>query len=188
MVMDLNIRPGQANTVMGSMGSEEEQAASTRVQGVYLPRLKTSILQTVSDTAVTEVSVSAEAAPNLTPEQQQQLKVEIQRNSAIGADGKKLSSVQIGISAVPPELVRDMLPAGEMQLATTFTLQAPGVATFSAPVAVSFPNVYGAAPGSKLNFYSFDHTTGRLEIEGTATVSADGMSVTTDPGTGITHP
>ena len=53
---------------------------------------------------------------------------------------------------------------------------------------MTFPNTFGAAPGSQLNFLSFDHTTGRLVIEGTATVSADGLSVSTDPGTGITHP
>ena len=35
---------------------------------------------------------------------------------------------------------------------------------------------------------SFDHTTGRLVIDGTATVSADGKTVTTDPGSGVTAP
>jgi hypothetical protein len=53
---------------------------------------------------------------------------------------------------------------------------------------MTFPNVFNAAPGTKLNFLSFDHTTGRLVIEGTATVSADGQSVTTDPDNGITKP
>ncbi len=53
---------------------------------------------------------------------------------------------------------------------------------------MTFPNVFNAAPGEKLNFLSFDHTTGRLVIEGTATVSVDGLTVTTDPDTGITHP
>ena len=53
---------------------------------------------------------------------------------------------------------------------------------------MTFPNIFDAAPGTQLNFLSFDHTTGRLVIEGTATVSADGLSVSTDPGTGITHP
>jgi hypothetical protein len=68
------------------------------------------------------------------------------------------------------------------------TVQAPGIATFSTPAPMTFPNVFNAPPGSQLNFLSFDHTTGRLVIEGTATVSADGLSVRTDPGTGITHP
>src|SRR5262249_29901823 len=33
-----------------------------------------------------------------------------------------------------------------------------------------------------------NHTTGMLEISGTATVSADGKTVTTDPGSGIVSP
>ena len=35
---------------------------------------------------------------------------------------------------------------------------------------------------------SFDHTTGRLVIDGTATVSPDGLTATTNPGTGVTQP
>src|SRR5262249_17493710 len=62
------------------------------------------------------------------------------------------------------------------------------VAVFQTPVQMTLPNFLNVAPGTKLNFLSFDHTTGRLVIDGTATVSADGKSVTTDPGTGITHP
>jgi hypothetical protein len=53
---------------------------------------------------------------------------------------------------------------------------------------MTFPNVMNSPPGTQLSFLSFDHTTGRLVIDGTATVSADGLSVTTDPGQGITHP
>src|SRR5207244_1756626 len=56
------------------------------------------------------------------------------------------------------------------------------------PAQLTFPNVFNAAPGAQLDFLSFDHTTGMLVIEGTATVSADGKTVTTDPGMGITHP
>ena len=47
------------------------------------------------------------------------------------------------------------------------------------------PNVFNAAPGTKLDFLSFDHTTGRLVIDGTATVSAQEMTdaVTSDHDT-----
>ena len=55
------------------------------------------------------------------------------------------------------------------------------VATFTTPIAVTYPNVNNDPPGTKLNFISFDHTTGRLEIEGTATVSADGTFFTPEP-------
>jgi hypothetical protein len=188
MVMDLDIEPGQTNTVMGTMAQTPKEAASLQNdQGVYLPRLQSSLLTPIGITATT-IGVDGTTAPNLTPEQQQHLTVTVPPNAAIGVNGQKMTNVKIGISTVPPELVRDMLPTGLMQLSSTITIQAPDVATFSTPIALTFPNLYGAAPGSKLDFYSFDHTTGRLEIEGTATVSADGLSVTTDPGSGITHP
>ncbi len=103
-------------------------------------------------------------------------------------NGQKMSSGMVGFSTVATSLIKDMLPQGIMQLATTLTIQAPGVATFSTPLQVTFANVYGAAPGSQLDVYSFNHTTGMLEITGTATVSADGKTVTTDPDSGITHP
>ena len=44
MVMDLIIKPGQANTVMGSMTTPQEQGVNPDVRGVYLPRVASSIL------------------------------------------------------------------------------------------------------------------------------------------------
>src|SRR4029453_9139658 len=120
--------------------------------------------------------------------QRNQLTIEVPRNSLVGANGQKPSSGQIGISTVPPDLVREMLPPGVLQHTFDITVQAPGIETFSTPAPMTFPNVFDAPPGTKLNFLSFDHTTGRLVIEGTATVSANGMTVTTNPGEGITKP
>lgn len=190
MVMDLELEVGQINTVMGTMGTRDQREANLDRPEVYLPRLATSILQQASDTEVTMVGVDATSAPNLTPEERAQLVLEVQPGTLIGPDGEPLTgaSAQIGISTVPPELVRDMLPPGVLQHTFDITIQAPNAATFSTPLEMTFPNVFNADPGSKLNFLSFDHTTGRLVIEGTATVSADGLSVVTDPGTGITKP
>jgi hypothetical protein len=188
MVMDMTIEPARANTVMGSMGQPETMRALEDVPGVYLPRLRTSILQNVDAATPTTIGVSAEAAPNLTPQQRAMLSIEVPPGSLIGPDGQPLTSGQIGISTVPPEMVREMLPAGLLQHTFDITVQAPGISNFSTPAKMTFPNVFNAAPGTKLNFLSFDHTTGRLIIEGTATVSADGLTVTTDPDTGITHP
>ena len=53
---------------------------------------------------------------------------------------------------------------------------------------LTYPNVDKAEPGTKLLFISFDHATGKLIIDGTATVSADGSTAVTDPDSGITHP
>ena len=188
MVMDLNLDAGRANTAMGTMGTLEERAANRDRQEVYLPRLRTSILHDVSNTQSTLIGVDAESAPNLTPQQRALLTIDIQPGSLLDQHGNPLTTGQVGISTVPPELVRDMLPAGLLQHTFDITVQAPGITNFSTPAPMTFPNTFGAAPGSQLNFLSFDHTTGRLVIEGTATVSADGLSVSTDPGTGITHP
>ncbi|MCA9048638.1 MAG: phosphatase PAP2 family protein, partial [Planctomycetaceae bacterium] len=188
MVMDLQIRPGTANTVMAAMEADSVRAAQKPEPGVYLPRLQQSILKTVSNSALTVVGVDGTSAPNLTPSQRTQLTLEIQPGSLIGADGQPLTTGQVGVSTVPPELVRDMLPAGLLQHTFDITIQAPDAATFATPATLTMPNVFNAAPGTKLNFLSFDHTTGRLVIDGTGTVSADGLTVTTDPDTGVTHP
>ena len=188
MVMDLTIRPGQANTVMGGMGTVEEQVANADRAEVYLPRLQTSILQTVSNIQPTTLTATNLSAPDLTDEQRQSLSIVVSPGSAVDQNGNVIANPQIGFSTVPPELVRDMLPAGIMQLSATLTLQAPGVARFTQPLEMTFPNVYGAAPGTQLFVYSFDHNTGKLAITGTATVSSDGKSAVTDPGSGITFP
>jgi len=106
----------------------------------------------------------------------------------VDANGQPLADAQIGIATVPPELVRDMLPAGLLQHTFDLTIQAPGAAAFTTPLQLTLPNVFNAAPGTKLNLLSFDHTTGRLVIDGTGTVSEDGLYVVTDPDTGVTKP
>ncbi len=188
MVMDLKIVPGTANTVMDSMGETADQIANAGRKEVYLPRLQTSILQDVSAIGNTMIGVDAKSAPNLTDAQRPFLQLEVQPGSVLGADGQPLSNPQIGISTVPPELIRDMLPPGLLQHAFDITIQAPNASTFAEPLKISFPNLFNAAPGTKLNLMSFDHTTGRLELNGTATVSPDGLSVVTDPGSGVTKP
>ncbi len=188
MVMDLNLEVGLANTVMGTMGSRQERESNRDRQEVYLPRVPASILHDVSNTQPTLIGVDAESAPNLTPEERAMLSIEVQPGSLLDQNGNPLTAGQVGISTVPPELVRDMLPPGVLQHTFDITVQAPGITNFSTPAPMTFPNIFNAPPGTQLNFLSFDHTTGRLVIEGTATVSADGFSVHTDPGTGITHP
>ena len=188
MVMDLRLEAGRANTVMGTMGTLEQQAANRERQELYLPRLQTSILQNVSGAAPTMINVGADAAQNITPEQRAMLTLQVQPGSMRDQNGNLVAAGQVGISTVPASLVREMLPPGLLQHTFDITVQSPGVTNFATPAPMTFPNLFGAKPGEQLNFLSFDHTTGRLVIEGSATVSADGLSVSTNPGTGITHP
>ncbi|MGH7136924.1 MAG: Ig-like domain-containing protein, partial [Pirellulales bacterium] len=145
MTLDLTIKPGVANTVMGSMGTEQEMQANATNLGVYLPRVPTSILQTISNTQPTTVGVSGASGLGLTPLQQQDLTLTVQPGSAIGLNGQPMTNVQVGISTVPPSIVMDMLPAGVMQHTFDITIQAPGVATFTTPAQLTFPNCFGSA-------------------------------------------
>ena len=188
MVMDSELRPGVVNTLMDTMGSAEERASHAGRLEVYLPRVATTIFSLVSESVPTTVGVDQSSAPNLTDSQRGALTLTVDPGSIIGADGQPLTDAQIGLSTVPPELVRDMLPPGVLQHTFDITIQAPGAATFSTPATISFPNVFGAAPGTKLNILSFDHTTGMLVINGTATVSEDGLTVVSDEGAGVRAP
>jgi hypothetical protein len=188
MVMDLELTPGITNTVMSSMGSDAERLANQGYPAVYLPRIPEASLQAVAATGTTTITTGQNAAPNLTDEERGRLTLEVAAGSAIGEDGQPLETPEIGVATVPPELVRDMLPPGVLEHTFDITIQAPGVSTFAEPVRITFPNVFGAAPGSKVNILSFDHTTGRLVINGTGTVSADGLTVVSDPDSGIVAP
>jgi len=188
MVMDATLEPGVENTMMDSMGTPTERAANAGRLEVYLPRVPTTIFSVVSDSVATTVGVDQGAAPSLTDAQRGALTLTVAPGSVIGADGRPITDAQIGMSTVPPELVRDMLPPGVLQHTFDITIQAPGAATFATPATITFPNVFNAAPGTKLNILSFDHTTGMLVINGTATVSEDGLTVVSDEGAGVRAP
>jgi hypothetical protein len=193
MTMDATIRPGIANTMMGSMGTLDQQAAQAADPAVYLPRVATNILTPISNTQPTTVMAPANSdtgAGNfgLTSQQLGQLSLTIQPGSVVDANGKPVQNPQVGISPVPPQLVMEMLPPGLLQHTFDITIQAPGGAVLTQPATLTMPNVFGLAPGEKTFMLSFDHTTGRLVIDGTATVSADGQTVNSDPGSGVTAP
>jgi hypothetical protein len=82
----------------------------------------------VSDTATTVITVTDAAAGAATDRAAaRRTDADRQPGSAIGENGKPCwQDVQIGISTVPPELVRDMLPPGVLQHTFDITIQAPG--------------------------------------------------------------
>ncbi len=155
---------------------------------MYLPRLAETILEDVTADESKTIELKPEAALNLTDEERQLLTIQVPAGSMVDDSGQPVAAGRVGVSVVPPELVRDMLPPGVLQHTFDITIQAEGFTNFSTPAPMTTPNVFNAAPGTKVDFLSFDHNTGLLVIEGTGTVSEDGMSITTDPGTGVTHP
>ncbi len=193
MTMDMTVRAGVANTLMGGMGTTEEQTADATDPAVYLPRVALDILKPVSPTVPTIVTAPVDTdfgsgQVSLTAKQLGQLSLTVQPGSLVDANGNPVANPMMGISPVPPAIVQDMLPPGILQHTFDITIQAPGGAVLTQPATLTVPNTMGLAPGEKTFVLSFDHTTGRLVISGTATVSADGQTITTDPGSGVTAP
>ncbi len=90
----------------GLDGSLLEREASRDRQEVYLPRLESSILHDVSGDQPTTIGVDARSAPNLTPSSVSFLSVQVPPGGLLDQAGDTLASGRVGISTVPPELVR----------------------------------------------------------------------------------
>lgn len=99
----------------------------------------------------------------------------------------------IGIAPVPPDRLPEPLPPG-LNFSLVITVQTDGPSNFDRPVPACFPNLPDPLtgefkpPGATSALWSFNHDTGRWEIVGPMTVSADGRLVCTDPGVGILQP
>jgi hypothetical protein len=102
-------------------------------------------------------------------------------NSATFPDGTRRGT--ISVTTVHADKV-PMVPNFGQQPRFIVTIQPPGV-RFDPPAAITHPNVDGLPPGAVTELYSFDHDMGSFVATGTATVSADGSVLVSDPGTGI---
>jgi hypothetical protein len=66
-----------------------------------------------------------------------------------------------------------------------WTLQ-PAGATFDPPARVEYPNMTGLPPGAIAYFLTYNHDSQRFEINASGHVTADGSTIVTDPGAGLT--
>ena len=66
-----------------------------------------------------------------------------------------------------------------------WTLQ-PAGATFDPPIQIEYPNMTGLPAGAVSYFLSFNHDTNRFDIVASGTVTADGSTIISDPGSGLT--
>ncbi|MCA9514104.1 MAG: hypothetical protein KC635_04110, partial [Myxococcales bacterium] len=96
----------------------------------------------------------------------------------IPAARRRLSLLTIPMGRAPMPLTDGLYSR------TILSLQ-PGGALYDPPVVLVVPNLDGAAPGEQVPQLIFDHDTHRYVVNGTATVSADGRTLRTDPGSGI---
>ncbi len=144
---------------------------------IYLPLVRDSAFVQLSTNAPTMVANSAQL-PGWTLEVPPQA---IQRRDGTMA-------TRISISPVPPDRLPAPLPSG-INPAAVITIQTEGGAdVFSEPVPLTAPNLENLPPGAKTVLWDFDHARGEFVPVATATVSADGKTVSTDPGQGVLRP
>jgi hypothetical protein len=149
-------------------------------------------MQNLSPSQATDVGFGAggkaelaKMFPGIDPATWDRLKVTYPANSAIDRSGTP--ATQAAVIPVPPDRLLAPLPPGQNPK-LVISIQAPGATQFDTPAPATFPNLDGLPPGAQSLVWSFNHDAGRWDVIGTGTVSADGKTITTDPGVGIRAP
>ncbi|MBL9176303.1 MAG: hypothetical protein JNL10_22360 [Verrucomicrobiales bacterium] len=156
---------------------------------IFLPRIPSDALRTVDPNNPTIIGLPASvvsANPALAGVQ-----IVVPAGSLFSDSGSR--GGRVGLALVPRDRLPEPLPSG-LKLPVVITVQTDGPQNFREPAAVRFPNlpdpVSGSllAPGTRTTLWSFNHDSGRWEVQGPATVTADGQFVESDPGVGIRQP
>ena len=87
-----------------------------------------------------------------------------------------LIAVEVPVDRLPEEMPH--LPGIAEPFIVAFQ---PANARADVPVAVSFPNLTHAAPGTQVDLSTLDPTLGRMVVYGTGTVAEDGSQIVPDP-------
>ncbi|MFV2069587.1 MAG: Ig-like domain-containing protein, partial [Pirellulales bacterium] len=181
--------PGQ--TVQVNKPSTAEQPQGVPFD-IFLPSMNKADFQDLSLTEETEVgfgqggkSALTEMFPAIDPAVWDRVGVSFAAGSAIDREGNP--SQQAVIVPVPPDRIPAPLP-DFMNPQLVISIQAGSATSFDVPVPVTFPNLEGLAPGERTLLLSYNHAAGRWDPAGSATVSDDGLTVVSDPGTGVAAP
>ncbi len=169
--------PGVATSLAGGTGE------------IYLPLVAAGTLQPVSLTETTIISFPPSVIssnPALTG-----VSMAVPPNALLNEQGVR--GGRIGIAPVPPNRLPEPLPPG-LQFPLVITVQSDGPLNFDQPVPLRFPNLPDPATGQRLAagaktaLWAFNHDTGRWEVQGPMTVSADAQFIECDPGVGVRQP
>jgi RHS repeat-associated protein len=105
----------------------------------------------------------------------------------VGANLRNRDGSPVARVSITP-LAIDRTPAplpANVSTGLVYTSQ-PGGALSDVPMPVTYPNLLGTNPGTRVNLYAFNHDTVQWYVYGTGTVSSDGRTIAPDinPGTG----
>ena len=144
----------------------------------------------ILDSAIQDIVPGQETVAMLPPEQTagdpelEKVELTVPPDSLQRADGSM--GTQVGIFRVDSDRLPAPLPPG-IEHSFDITVQADAN-IFDVPAPIVFPNSAGLAPGEKSLLMSFDHALGAWAVVGRMTVSEDGQTVTSDPGSGVVAP
>lgn len=156
---------------------------------IYLPLVAAGTLQPVSATEETRITFPA-AVTNANPALAG-VEVTVPPNALFADSGTRGGLV--GLAPVASDRLPEPLPGG-LTHALDISIQTSGPQNFDVPVPAKFPNLPDPVtglklpPGAKTALWSFNHDTGRWEMQGPMTVTPDGDFAVTDPGVGIRQP
>ena len=168
---------GKTNNLAGGTGE------------IFLPKIAKGTLRPISpltNTIITFPSSVLASNPALAG-----VMLTVPPNALYANDGTR--GGQLGIAPVSPDRLPAPLPPG-IHPPFVITIQTDGPNNFDRPVPVRFPNLPDRLtskvlpPGGRSALWSFNHKTGRWEIQGGMTVSADGQYLECDPGVGVRQP
>ncbi|MCA9129039.1 MAG: hypothetical protein KDB22_18255, partial [Planctomycetales bacterium] len=136
---------------------------------IFLPKLDTANAKVINPSQTTVVTTTA------IPE----AKVTVAAGTLMNQQGAPFTG-SLSITEVPLERTPAAVPDGLFP-DLVVTIQ-PGEMVFTTPTPLSLPNRAGRLPGTVLDLWSINPTTGQFEIVGQGEVSADGLRIDTISG------
>lgn len=137
---------------------------------IYLPKLNTGQPVNPAANSVIEATLREGHAP---------VRVDIAAGSLLTQSGTPFTG-NLSITEVPVDLTPAALPPNLLP-DQVITIQ-PGEMVFATPAPLTFPNTAGWEPGTVMDLWSINPTTGEFEIVGAMVVSADGTIIETTSG------
>lgn len=139
---------------------------------VWMPKLDTRNVVTISSPTTTNVTVSSPRIPGL------ELRLPPQ-TVLRDMDGQTVR--QLSITPIPTNQPPFPLPSG-VNVPVYFTIQPGGSEIIPPRAQLIYPNFMNAAPGSRIDFYNYDASEKGWYVYGRGTVTPDGRRIVPDAG------